>query len=109
MFIPQLPGNKITHLFSMLFCFFHTFYVLNIRGEGGVEVIGAHLQHSRNCTEARQREGKEKRAIEQSKIKALNRNGHDISTDIIPQLFPSSGGDIMLQLPASAAHSGLID
>lgn len=46
---------------------FHTFYVLNIRGEGGVQVIGAHLQHSRNCREARQREEKQETAIKQSK------------------------------------------
>lgn len=52
-------------LYAILF--FHTFYVLNIRGEGGVQVIGAHLQHSRNCREARQREEKQKRAIKQSK------------------------------------------
>lgn len=69
------------NLFSMLCGCFHTFYVLNIRGEGGVEVIGAHLQHSRDCAQARQREGKETRAIKQSKMKALNRNGHDTSTD----------------------------
>lgn len=103
--------NSVFYLVVLLikvFLFFHTFNVLNIRGEGGVQVIGAHLQHSRNCRETRQSE-ENKDSNQAIKIKALNRNGHDISTDIIPQLFPSSGGDIMLQLPASVPHLGFID